>query len=221
MAGNKDWFPGTRDAQLAMAKKWVLILTDKGPDWGVPDAEVQAFSGLTSVAGAALTAAKNENTRTPVVTARCREAFNDLEAKARDLKKRYFYVPPLTEADIISLGLVPTDPVHTPTGKPTAQVTIETYLVGRHELGIKIVYLTGSPDDPANKGYRIWYNVIAPGETAPANPEDLRKSFYTKRKKDVIEFDYGDSGKTAYFAVQIENDGKKGSWGPLVSALIP
>jgi hypothetical protein len=37
----------------------------------------------------------------------------------------------------------------------------------------------------------------------------------------VIEFDYGDSGKTAYFAVQIENEGKKGTWGPLVSALIP
>ncbi|GHV42376.1 hypothetical protein AGMMS49546_20740 [Spirochaetia bacterium] len=36
----------------------------------------------------------------------------------------------------------------------------------------------------------------------PANPDDLRKSFFTKRKKDVIEFDFGDSGKTAYFAVQ-------------------
>jgi hypothetical protein len=84
-----------------------------------------------------------------------------------------------------------------------------------------MVYVTGSPSDPANKGYRIWYSVIAPGETPPAKPEDLRKSFYTTRKKDVIEFDYGDSGKTAYFAVQVENGGKKGPWGPMVSALIP
>jgi hypothetical protein len=30
----------------------------------------------------------------------------------------------------------------------------------------------------------------------------------------VVVFDYGDSGKTAYIAVQIENDGKKGPWGP-------
>jgi hypothetical protein len=37
----------------------------------------------------------------------------------------------------------------------------------------------------------------------------------------VIEFEYGDSGKTAYFAVQVENSGKKGPWGPMVSALIP
>jgi hypothetical protein len=93
--------------------------------------------------------------------------------------------------------------------------------VGRHELGVKIIYVTGSPNDPANKGYRIWYSVVAPGETPPEKPKDLRESFFTKRKKDVIEFDFGDSGKTAYFAVQIENDGKKGPWGPLVSALIP
>jgi hypothetical protein len=102
-----------------------------------------------------------------------------------------------------------------------AQVTIEIFLVGRHELGIKIIYVTGNPNDPANKGFRIWYNVTAPGETPPTNPEELTKSFYTKRKKDVIEFEFGDSGKTAWFAVQIENEGRKGPWGPMVSALIP
>jgi hypothetical protein len=127
----------------------------------------------------------------------------------------------LVDSDYVALGLKPHDSTPTPSGKPTAQATVETYLVGRHELGVKIVYVTGSPDDPANKGYRIWYRVAAPGETPPADPEELRKSFFTKRKKDLIEFDYGDSGKTAYFAVQIENDGKKGPWGPLVSALIP
>ena len=101
------------------------------------------------------------------------------------------------------------------------QVTLEFFLVGRHELGVRIIYVTGDPNDKANKGYRIWYTVAAPGEAIPASPEDLRKSFYTKRKKDVIDFDFGDSGKTAYFAVQVENEGKKGPWGPLVSALIP
>jgi hypothetical protein len=109
----------------------------------------------------------------------------------------------------------------TPSGDPSAQVTVETYLMGRHELGVKIIYITGSATDPANKGFRIWYTVVAPGETPPANPDDLRKSFYTKRKKDIIEFDFGDSGKTAFFVVQIENGSKKGPWGPLVSALIP
>jgi hypothetical protein len=113
------------------------------------------------------------------------------------------------------------DSTKTPGATPTAQVTVETYLVGRHELGVKIVYVTGNPADPANKSYRIWHSVIAPGETPPARPEELRKSFSTMRKKELIQFDYDDSGKTAYFAVQVENGNKQGSWGPLVSALIP
>jgi hypothetical protein len=29
----------------------------------------------------------------------------------------------------------------------------ETYLMGRHELGVKIVYAASSPTDPANKGF--------------------------------------------------------------------
>jgi hypothetical protein len=134
---------------------------------------------------------------------------------------RYFLTPPLVDSDYISLGLKPHDTTPTASGTPTAQVTIETYLVGRHELGVKIIYVTGSPADPANKGYRIWYSIVAPGETPPANPDELRKSFFTKRKKDVIEFEFGDSGKNCFMAVQIENEGKKGPWGPLVSALIP
>jgi hypothetical protein len=49
----------------------------------------------------------------------------------------------------------------------------------------------------------------------------LSESFFTRRKKDLVEFDYADSGMTAYIAVQVENDGKKGPWGPLTSVIIP
>jgi hypothetical protein len=204
-----------------MAKDWVSVTGTNAHLWDIPLAAVQELGGLTEAADTALAAAKNETTRTPVATAQCKAAFETLTAQMRDFKKRYFLTPPLTDADYISLGLKPHDTTPTPSGPPTAQVTVETYLVGRHELGVKIIYVTGTASDPANKGYRIWYTVVAPGETPPTNPDDLRKSFYTKRKKDVIEFDFGDSGKTAYFAVQIENEGKKGPWGPLVSALIP
>jgi hypothetical protein len=204
-----------------MAKEWVGILTVKAEAWGIPAAEITALTGLSNAADAALTEAKNEATRTPVATAQCKTAFDGMIGKMRDLKKRYFYVPPLSEADLVSLGLKPHDPRPTPTHTPTAHVTVETFLSGRHELGIKILYVDGDPNDPANKGFRVWYSVTAPGETPPADPDELRKSFFTKRKKDVIEFEYGDSGRTAYFAVQIENEGKKGGWGPMISALIP
>ncbi|MDR2193237.1 MAG: hypothetical protein LBP19_02045, partial [Treponema sp.] len=182
---------------------------------------IAELDGLAQEADSALATAKNETTRTPVATARCRTAFEALTGKMCDVKRRYFLTPPLTEADYVALGLKPRDPTVTPSGTPSAQVMVETYLIGRHELGVKLIYVSGSPSDPANKGYRIYYSVTGPGETPPANPKDLTRSFFTRRKKDVVEFEYGDSGKTAYFAVQIENDGKKGGWGPLVSALIP
>ena len=160
----------------------------------------------------------------PVATAQCKAAFDALTVFMRDFKPRYFFSPPLTDADYIALGRKPHDPIPTPSGAPTAHVTLETFLVGRHELGLRLVYVDGSPDDPANKGYRIYYRVVAPGETPPADPEKpgaLPLSFYTKRRRDLVEFEYRDSGKAVYFAVQVENDGKKGPWGPIVSALIP
>jgi hypothetical protein len=221
MAVTKDWLPTTREAILSMTDDWLTVCAPKQTEWNIPSTALTGLTTLRYTARTALEKAKNETTRTPVATAQCKEAFDALIIFTRDFKRRYFLSPPLIDSDYISLGLKPHDPIPTPSGPPTAQVTIETYLLGRHELGVRIIYVVGSPSDPANKGYRIWYSVVGQGETPPANPEELRKSFYTKRKKDVIEFEFGDSGKTAYFAVQIENEGKKGPWGPLVSALIP
>jgi hypothetical protein len=221
MSKSLDWLPKSRLAILAMVSVWISVCAGKALLWGIPEAAVNTLKTLFEAAKTALETAKNDITRTPVANALCKEAFDALESAMRDFKRRYFLSPPLLASDLVSLGLKPHDTHPTASSTPTAQVTLETYLIGRHELGVRIVYLTGSPDDPANKGYRIWYSVIAPGETPPARPEDLRMSFFTQRKKDVIEFDFGDSGKTVYFAVQIENGGKKGPWGPMVSALIP
>ncbi|MDR1250655.1 MAG: hypothetical protein LBK62_00655 [Treponema sp.] len=249
MAVPKDWLPSARSGILVMADDWITVCTIKQTSWNIPYPALTELTTLRDAARAALETAKNETTRTPVANAQCKEAFDALSGCMRDFKRRYFLTPPLLDSDLISLGLKPHDPHPTPSTVPTAQVTVETYLVGRHELGLRITYVTGSPDDPANKGYRIWYSVIAPPGMAvttnpvefphsensqaenlprmvdfqqpPANPDDLHKSFYTQRKKDLVEFEFGDSGKTAFFAVQIENDGKKGPWGPLVLALIP
>jgi hypothetical protein len=218
---SKDWWPQSHAEQLAMAKDWQAVMTANAPAWNIPAAVLTGFDTLIQAAGTALGAAQNETTRTPVATAQSKADFEALTEKARDIKRRYFLIPPLDDPALVSLHLKPHDSTPTPSGAPTAQVTIETYLAGRHELGVKIVYVTGNPADPANKGYRVWYSVIGAGVTPPASPDDLRKSFFTKKKKDVIEFDFEDSGKTAWFAVQIENEGKKGPWGPLVQALIP
>ncbi|MDR2509226.1 MAG: hypothetical protein LBC77_01125 [Spirochaetaceae bacterium] len=221
MSQKTDWMPGTRGGQLNMAKDWNSVMTQNAAAWSIPAASLAEFDALIQTADGALLTAHTEAARTVVTTAQCKAAFEELTSKMRDIKRRYFLEPPLTDADLLNLGLKPRDSTHTISGPPTAQVTIETYLVGRRELGLKIVYITGGPHETANKGYRIYYRVAGQGEAPPERQEDLNVSFFTKRKKELLEFGTADSGKTAYFAVQVENEGKKGPWGPLVSALIP
>jgi hypothetical protein len=221
MAKAVHWLPGKRADQLVMVRNWTGVMTgEKRTAWGVPQAQFTELETFYVAADGLLQKAVSGE-RTPVITEQCKEAFDALSVKMRFFKAHYFLVPPLTNADLVDLGLTPHDHHPTPSGSPTAEVTAETYLLGRHELGIRIVYVSGNPDDKANKGYRVWYKVVPPGGNAVAAPAELSESFFTRRKKDVVVFDYGDSGKTAYLAVQIENDGKKGPWGPLVSAVIP
>jgi hypothetical protein len=222
MAYNKDWLPAGRADQIVMCKNWISIMSpaDVRTKWGIPTDEFQELGTRFAEAQALLQKAQSSD-RTPVINEQCREAFEALTTIMRFFKGHRFLVPPLTNADLISLGLVPHDTHPTPTGNPKAEVTVETFLLGRHELGIHIIYVSGDPQDKANKGYRIWYKVVPPGGEPVTSPEQLDKSFFTRRKKDVLHFNYEDSGKTAYIAVQIENDGKKGPWGPMISTIIP
>jgi hypothetical protein len=256
MATGKSWLAADRQGQLAMCQNWIKVMdAATRAAWGIPTDNFTVLGTVYSAAKVLFEKATSSE-RTATITAECQAAFKVMTDTMKDFKRRFFLIPPLTEADLVSLGLRPRKPP-SPTGNPTAQVGQKAYgflsrslrrvanstqtsgknmsgvlrsktpklsgvsRIARHELTLEIIYLSGSPDDRANKGYRIWYAVVAPGETPPTGPDDLHKSFYTKRKKDRIEFDYGDSGKTVWFAVQVENDGKKGPWGPLISDLIP
>ena len=221
MSGNKDWWPATKQEQLEMAKKWVQELKKSGKLWGIKPEIIAEFSRLTEQAEIALEEATNENTRTSVSMTKRDMVFDCIEKAARDMKKRFFYIPPLDESDIIALGLRLRDSILTASGTPSAQFSAETFLKGRHELGIQLVCVSGVSNDRANKSYRVYYKVLEDGEPQPSSPEELSKSFSIKKKKTVIRFDYEDSRKFACIAVQVENGDKKGPWGPMIKAVIP
>jgi hypothetical protein len=204
-----------------MADEWGTVCTAKQTAWGISQADMTNLTSVRAVAAAALEAATNESTRTPVATARCKTVFGQLTEFMRYFKRRYFLSPPLSEADLVSLGLRPRDKHPTPSGVPTAQVKAEPYYAGLHVMGVRIVYVFGDPKDRANKAYQIWYHAAEPGETPPDRPEQLDKLFPTQRKKDVIGFDFSDSGKMAYFAVRVMNGDMVGEWGPMESGRIP
>jgi hypothetical protein len=75
MSETLDWFPDTREGQLAKAKAWVqVLLSGNPPPFGVPQTEANSFAALTTQAGNTLDMAKSGD-RTPVITAQCRDDF--------------------------------------------------------------------------------------------------------------------------------------------------
>lgn len=130
MAVHKDWLPGTMEGPLLLAKDWKAVMTAREDAWGIPPAVLTELDTPIAAAAPALTTGKNETTRTPVTTAQYKAAFEAWTAKIRDIKKRSFLTPPLTDAGYIPLCLKLHDSTPRPSGLPTGQVTGETFLIG-------------------------------------------------------------------------------------------
>jgi hypothetical protein len=228
-----DWLPHSREAQLAMARNWISIVhaPQNPPDWGIPAAQITELITLFEAAQVILMKASSETERTPVVTAQCNAAFKALEDKMRFFKSHYFLLPPLTEADLISLGLKPRDPA-SPIPAPETQPEADLTFPGIHlvELrSIRPVAGGAAPDTRGDYGVRIYYGLSGDPTEAhrfrvtgtPKTGKDLPESLFTRRKKERFDFD-GESGKTVYFCLRYENPaGKAGPFGPILSVVIP
>ena len=221
MTQKTDWLPWNKNERLAMGKNWDRIVAENADAWNVPEE-------IRTKLSHAIIVAEGENAtpvgeRNAVTNARLQAAFDELAAVMRDIKKRYFYNPPLTDADILSLGLKPKDKEPTPVGEPTGQPQANIILTRRAQLTVQIVPdETEQTDKRVNYGCRIYYGIYPAGETPPVSGMDLRHSMFTRKKKELFTFLPTDSGKTAYFSIRYENSkGKAGPWGPMAQALIP
>jgi hypothetical protein len=107
-----DWFPGPRTGQLAMGRNWISIINAPvdPPNWSIPTAKITELITVFDTAQDIFLKASSDSERTPVVTAQCNAAFKALEDAMRFMKAHWFLVPPLLEADLISLGLKPDEP---------------------------------------------------------------------------------------------------------------
>jgi hypothetical protein len=217
-----------------MAKNWSAILTTQAASWNVPATELTQLDGLAAAAGTVLDKAQSSE-RTAVITAQCKAAFDGLIEKMRFLKSHYFLIPPLTHTDLISLGLKPHDTIHTPVPPPAEQAEADILRPGVHLLEL-ILRVIGGGTLRSGVGFRVYGGIMPPGGAtvegatgprrelmkAPASGEELPFSRFTKRKRERFDFDAGDSGKTAYFCIRLENSkGEAGPWGALFSAVIP
>ena len=221
MSKRSDWLPGTRNEQLAMATTWCGIIPERLAAWNIPDA---ALADLTNAVEAAKASDSiPESARNAVTNAQLKIDFERLTAVMRDIKKRYIYNPPLTDADFAAMELKPKDVTPTPVAPPTGQAEADISYPGKTQLQAKIKHVEGTPLNPkAEYGYRIYYGLFDAAETPPESGVNLRESKFTRQKKVLFTFLPTDSGKTAYFSIRYENSkGESGPWGPMCSAIIP
>jgi hypothetical protein len=231
-----NWLPGSREGQLNMAKVWIAVtsrLNSNNSAVVIPAIDITELTTLIGLAESILQAALS-NERTPIITAECQRIFGELVQKMRYIKDRYFKNPPLVDEDFTALLLKMPDHTRTPRGIPRAQMTAEIGRSGTSMLILQYGYAEGTENlaDPhTDIRYQVRYGVLPPPgvpatgielTTHPTTPEELPIVFASKRRKDIITFNPGDSGKTAYFCIRLENGvGGYGPWCPLFSAIIP
>jgi hypothetical protein len=196
-----DWLSSKKEDQLAMVLHWLEYGGENCEAWNIPQA---AFTKLN----AAYLAAKNANSvpagmRNAMTNATLKTAFAELTAQMRDMKKRYFYEPPLTATDFAALGLRMKDSLPTTVAKPLGQAEADVEYLGAGVLQLRIRHVEGTPADAkADYGYKIHYGVYADSDTLPANGRDFSRNKFSRRKKVVFEFAPADAKKTAYFCIK-------------------
>jgi hypothetical protein len=197
-----------------MAKNWHEVMNVKAKDWGIPQNVPVELENLFQNAENALSKT-GRGLHTATDTAKCEEEFSALVEKMRDIKRRFFLTPPLSDHDYVSLSLDPPDKTRTPIPPPTAQVEADLTFPGIHLVELKQIRPVAGgdpPDDRSDYGVRIVWGFGGPGDgphkfrvtEPPQTGSDLPYSRFTRKKKELFDFE-GESGNIVYFCLHYEN----------------
>jgi hypothetical protein len=239
MTRTTDWLPHKREAQIAFSENWQTILTmAKISAWGHPRDGSDCAQNPDHYRREAALALTQSTARTVVITAQAKTAFAALTEKMRFFKSHYFVLPPLTDTDLIFLGLKPHDAKPTPIPPPADQAEADVRYPGAHMLELHLRPVDAASPDPhrSDYGFRVYFGILPPGGAsveaatsskrelmkAPISGDELPHSHFTRRKRERLDFSQEERGKTIYFRVRYENaKGEPGPWGPIFSAVIP
>jgi hypothetical protein len=233
-----DWYSRSRDGQIHMVETWLQVFQTKATAWNIPPASVTDLTAALAAAKEILAVVKSGE-RTAASVVECNEAFKEMEMEARFIKRHFLLLPPLMLADLPTLLLPLPDDTHTPVPPPTGQPVLTiTYPGGPHLLMVHLAPLLGTepPGNRGDYGYALYKGVMPQGSATleqaasvkhylmkePLSGDELLHYRFTRRKKELVDFDAAESGMTAYFCARYENQkGQYGTWGAVVSAIIP
>jgi hypothetical protein len=169
---------------------------------------------------------------TPVETRAKNSMKKESKRKIRLFVNRYLRFPPVTEEDLLAMGVPIHDNKPTPIPAPTSQAEADLRFPGIHMMELYKIRKTGkvSEDPRSDYGVSIHFGILDAVNSKwritvpPATGENLPYSVFTREKKILFDFN-GESGKTIYFCLCYQNQkgGEKGTgpFGPILSAVIP
>ncbi|MFP3089997.1 hypothetical protein LQZ21_06675 [Treponema sp. TIM-1] len=233
-----DWYPRSRDGQIHLVDTWLTVFQTKASAWNIPPANVTSLTNADTNAKSMLAVVKSGE-RTAASVVECNEVFKEMETEARFIKKHFLLLSPLALADLPTLLLPLPDNTPTlvppPAGQPVLTIT---YSGGPHVLIVHLVPLPGTkpPDSRGDYDCALYRGVMPQGGAAleqaagmkhclmkePLSGDELLHYRFTRRKKELVNFDASKSGMTTFFCARYENQkGEYGIWGSVVSAIIP
>jgi hypothetical protein len=190
-----------------MARNWLDVLKTRGQSWGIPQQDMTELTALAD-AGDAILAKATKTERTMVITAECNAAFSALKEKMRWVKDRYFAEPPLTDSDLVALGLKPRDRTPSRIRQPDTEAEGQVVVVDFHRVGLRRIGRRGPEGSDSRSEYRVQIYAGVLGGSGPCRIDspphtggDLRFLKATRRKREDFDFS-GDSGKEVFFCMR-------------------
>jgi hypothetical protein len=157
-------------------------------------------------------------------------AFKALVAKMRFLKNHYYLIPPLTDPDLVSLGLKPDDTIRTEIPRPDGQVTADVGYPAAHMIELSNFRTLGAPSSDPRSDYGVGIKIGIVGGTdpyhidapPPSGKGDLLPFYlFTRRRRERLDLS-GNSGKTLCISMARENaKGQSGPFCPIITVIIP
>jgi hypothetical protein len=194
MAKLRDWMPSTIQGRIDMGRNWVNILKVRGTAWGVPPSAVGELEDFVVSAEEAQAEALSPGSDSAVRHRRDRFVA-EMVAYMRDVRNRFFFIPPMNEENLLQLGLPLPDTVRTQHINVTEEVDFVLEIQGIRQVHIRF-WVKGQSNTAKPAGYDGAVIDWGIRDTPPAEPEDLTSHTMASRTPHTIQLTEEERGKT-------------------------
>jgi hypothetical protein len=230
MARNSDWLPSRQEEFVTWSQHFVNAMEEDYLALGLTNAVFTALKAKQTTFMEYWTEIQMEGPSSDR-TSRKNTLVKNHKTYIRGWVNQYLRGNPLLTDDIRNrLGMPKVDDTRTTVPTPANQATANHRPLGDHllELVLEIVGDIHKDTKASDYGFRIYWGIRPTGGASveaatgvkrelikvPIGGVDLPFSRFTRRHKELFDFDEADRGKTVYFCIQLENSkGDAGPWG--------